>query len=95
MSVASPLLTDDEPSPVALDRADGASPFVILCDHAGNRLPRALGTLDLSQDELGRHIAWDIGAGAVAARLGALLDAPVVQQRYSRLVIDCNRAPGH
>jgi predicted N-formylglutamate amidohydrolase len=27
--------------------------------------------------------------------LGALLDAAVVLQRYSRLVIDCNRAPDH
>lgn len=89
------LLDADEPSPVALDRRDGASPFVILCDHAGNRLPRALGTLGLGEADLGRHIAWDIGAGAVAALLGVALDAVVVKQVYSRLAIDCNRAPGH
>lgn len=89
------LLDTSEPPPVALERRDGASPFLILCDHAGNRLPRALGTLGLGDADLCRHIAWDIGAGAVAALLGAELDAAVVQQRYSRLAIDCNRVPGH
>jgi predicted N-formylglutamate amidohydrolase len=54
-------------------------------------LPRALGTLGLSEDERARHIAWDIGALGVAQRLAATLDAPLVWQRYSRLVIDCNR----
>jgi predicted N-formylglutamate amidohydrolase len=95
MNIETPLLDRDEPSPVAMEREGGASPFVILCDHAGHRIPRALGTLGLPESELSRHIAWDIGAGAVATRLGALLDAPVIRQTYSRLVIDCNRAPGH
>jgi predicted N-formylglutamate amidohydrolase len=95
MSVLRSLLAPDEPAPVVLDRRDGASPFVILCDHAGNSLPRALGSLGLAERELRRHIAWDIGAGAVAARLGGLLDAAVLRQHYSRLAIDCNRAPDH
>jgi predicted N-formylglutamate amidohydrolase len=54
-------------------------------------LPRALGTLGLAAPDLVRHIAWDIGAGGVARRLAAALGAVVVWQRYSRLVIDCNR----
>jgi predicted N-formylglutamate amidohydrolase len=40
-----------------------------------------------------RHIAWDIGALAVARQVAAELDAPLVAQNYSRLVIDCNRDP--
>jgi predicted N-formylglutamate amidohydrolase len=40
------------------------------------------------------HIAWDIGVRGLGRRLGRALDAPFVHQRYSRLVIDCNRAPG-
>ena len=40
------------------------------------------------------HIAWDIGIGAVGALLAPMLDAPLVRQSYSRLVIDCNRKPG-
>jgi predicted N-formylglutamate amidohydrolase len=40
-----------------------------------------------------RHIAWDIGIAAVGRRLSRLLDAAVILQTYSRLVIDCNRDP--
>lgn len=89
---AAVLLAGDEPPSVHVAGGDQLSgPFVIVCDHAGNRLPRALGTLGLSAEDRQRHIAWDIGAGAVAARLGGLLNAPVITQTYSRLVIDCNR----
>jgi predicted N-formylglutamate amidohydrolase len=49
--------------------------------------------LGLPACELERHIAWDIGALAVATRVAAALDAPLVAQAYSRLVIDCNRDP--
>jgi predicted N-formylglutamate amidohydrolase len=84
------LLDKDEPPPFEVGGRDGASPFVVICDHAGRRLPRAL-DLGVSEAALGTHIAWDIGAGGVARRLATVLDAFVVLQRYSRLVIDCNR----
>ncbi len=89
------LLDDGEPPSFEVERRDGASPFVIICDHAGRRLPGALGSLGLSPEDLDRHIAWDIGARGVALGLAAELDAFVVCQRYSRLVIDCNRELGH
>ena len=89
--VASQILEEDEPSPFDVGGRDGQSPFVVACDHAGRRLPRSLGSLGLSANELASHIAWDIGAAAVARRLAILLDAFVACQRYSRLVIDCNR----
>ena len=41
-----------------------------------------------------RHIAWDIGIAGVCRHLADVLDATLVQQNYSRLVIDCNRTPG-
>jgi predicted N-formylglutamate amidohydrolase len=87
------LLAQDEFPPLEVQRGDGdgPSPFFIICDHAGKLIPRALGGLGLSASELERHIAWDIGAGGVARRLGASLGAHTVWQRYSRLVIDCNR----
>ena len=88
------LLRDDEPSPFEVTGRDGRSPFVVTCDHAGRLLPRSLGSLGLSATELASHIAWDIGAGGVARRLATLLDAFVACQRYSRLVIDCNRPLG-
>jgi predicted N-formylglutamate amidohydrolase len=87
------LLAADEPPPFAISGEHGQSPFVIVCDHAGRLVPRALGTLGVSAQDIERHIAWDIGAGAVSVRLGASLDAFVIRQRYSRLVIDCNRRP--
>ena len=85
------LLCHDELGPLDVQRRDGRSPFVIVCDHAGRLIPRSLGSLGLSDGELATHIAWDIGAAGVAQRLGAILDAHTVLQRYSRLVIDCNR----
>ena len=63
-----------------MDRADGASAFVLLVDHAGNRLPRALGSLGLTATDLCRHIAWDIGALGTARMMSALLDAPMLAQ---------------
>lgn len=66
---------------------------MIVCDHASNRVPRALGTLGLSAADLAGHIAWDIGAAAVARRLAGRLGAAAVLASYSRLVVDLNRAP--
>jgi predicted N-formylglutamate amidohydrolase len=87
------LLAADEPPPVLAERLDSTSPFVFVSDHAGRRLPRALGDLGLAASDLERHIAYDIGILPVARRLAAAFDAPLLAQTYSRLVIDCNRAP--
>jgi predicted N-formylglutamate amidohydrolase len=88
------LLAPDEPPPFTITNEDGQSPFVIVCDHAGKYLPRGLKMLGLPDAECERHIAWDIGAGAVACLLGEALGAVVIRQNYSRLAIDCNRTPG-
>jgi predicted N-formylglutamate amidohydrolase len=88
------LLADDEPGPVFEERPEGRSNFVIVVDHAGARIPRSLENLGLPDSELTRHIAWDIGALGLARLVSASLDAPLVAQNYSRLVIDCNRDPG-
>lgn len=87
------LLGADEPAPVEVLRPGGKSRFLLTADHAGRRIPRALGDLGLSAAALERHIAWDIGIAGVTRRLSTLLDAPAVLQVYSRLVIDCNRKP--
>ncbi len=88
-----PLLDPDEPHPVTLDNEAGRSVFFLTCDHAGRAIPRRLGGLGLPNRETFRHIAWDIGIGAVGRQLSRLLDATVILQTYSRLVIDCNRDP--
>lgn len=88
------ILAPDEPPPVLSRRRDGSSVYVIAVDHASRRIPRCLGSLGLSEVDLKRHIAWDIGALAVAEGVSEALDAPLVAQNYSRLVIDCNRRAG-
>ena len=87
------LLEADEPDPVELLHPTGASPFFLTCEHAGRRIPRRLGDLGLSEPDLSRHIAWDIGAAAVARQMSEKLQATLVLQTYSRLVVDCNRWP--
>lgn len=88
------LLGPGDPPPVAIRRGDGRSAFLLLGDHAGNALPAALGDLGLEEVARNRHIAWDIGVRALGERLADDLDAPLLLQPYSRLVIDCNRSPG-
>ncbi len=85
------LLAADEPAPVTVYNAGGKSPFLLLADHAGKLIPRALSRLGLLDAELHRHIAWDIGIAGLGRRLAQALDAVLIQQNYSRLVIDCNR----
>ena len=87
------LIAADEPPAFSEARLHGRSNFVIVVDHASARIPRSLSYLGVPQSELQRHIAWDIGALAVARYVSEALDAPMVAQNYSRLVIDCNRDP--
>ena len=87
------LLKPEEVPPVREFHAAGRSPFLLTCDHYGRLIPRTLGDLGLPESELVRHIAWDIGIAGVAEALSQHLDAHLIVQRYSRLVIDCNRPP--
>jgi predicted N-formylglutamate amidohydrolase len=88
------LVGEENVPPLHQFNAPGRSPFLLTADHYGRLIPPALGDLGLPEDELTRHIAWDIGIAGVAERLATLLDAHLIAQRYSRLVIDCNRPPG-
>ncbi|MGA8381473.1 MAG: N-formylglutamate amidohydrolase [Stellaceae bacterium] len=92
-AIPDPLLDPDEPDPAALDNEAGGSAFFLTCDHGGRAIPRRLGRLGLPEPETFRHIAWDIGVAAVGRLLSAQLDAALIVQEYSRLVIDCNRDP--
>jgi predicted N-formylglutamate amidohydrolase len=74
------LLGSADVPPVLEENPAGRSPFLLTCDHYGRAIPQSLGDLGLPESELSRHIAWDIGIAGVAEA-----------QRYSRLVIDCNR----
>ena len=89
--VDKPLLAADEPPPVTVQNAGGRSPLLLVADHAGVASPRGLGRLDIAVSEWRRHIAWDIGIAGLACMLSDALDATLIRQNYSRLVIDCNR----
>ena len=81
----------DSADAARVTNARGASPYVIVCDHASNFIPESFGALGLPQADLTRHIAWDPGALPAARELARLLDAPLVESCRSRLLIDCNR----
>lgn len=87
------LLGPGDPPPVEILRAGAPSPFFLTCEHAGRAFPRRLGTLGVAPADLERHITYDIGAAGVARGLSERLDAHLVLQTYSRLVVDCNRSP--
>ncbi|MHA6692418.1 N-formylglutamate amidohydrolase [Devosia sp. A449] len=84
-------MSSDGQAAVRVINARGTSPFVMVCDHASNRIPEKYGDLGLSHSERLSHIAWDPGALAVSLALSDRLDAPLVQSTVSRLIIDCNR----
>ena len=90
------LLNPQDSDPVRRIPAQaGGWPFVLVGDHAGSAIPQALGDLGLAAADRARHIAIDIGTQALGEELARRLGAPFVSQTYSRLVIDCNRDPGH
>ncbi len=65
--------------------------LVLVCDHASNNVPPEIGSLGLSEEDMRRHIAWDVGARGVTLGLARRLGAEAVLSTWSRLVIDPNR----
>ncbi len=86
------ILAPGEPPPFEVHNEAGGAPVLLLCDHAARFVPGALNNLGLSEAELSRHVAWDIGIAEVTRDLAQRLDAPAVLSHFSRLIIDPNRA---
>lgn len=78
---------------VEVTNPDGRCQIVLVCEHASNRFPDGFDALGLSNDLQKSHIAWDPGAIEVARHLSVMLDSPLVAQKVSRLLYDCNRPP--
>jgi predicted N-formylglutamate amidohydrolase len=93
MSAEGERLLGGADDPTITVNEEGHSSLFLVCEHAGRTIPKSLGSLGLPAHEFERHIAYDIGAEQVARGLSKRLDAPLVLQRYSRLVYDCNRPP--
>ena len=88
------LLTSTDPAPVEIVNPRGRSAVLLTCEHAGRQVPARLGGLGLEDRDLERHIGHDIGAEGLSRCLAGMLGATLILQRYSRLVIDCNRPLG-
>ncbi|MFL1516341.1 N-formylglutamate amidohydrolase [Pseudomonas prosekii] len=77
-----------------LSREASEHPLILVCEHASRFIPPALNDLGLNAEAARQHIAWDIGALALAERLAETLGATLLAANYSRLLIDLNR-PRH
>ncbi|MEL6684138.1 MAG: N-formylglutamate amidohydrolase [Pseudomonadota bacterium] len=73
--------------------SDRPGRWLVSCDHATNIIPDWVhgGDLGLPAADMGRHIAYDIGAAEVTRQLAGLLNSPAILSRFSRLVVDPNR----
>lgn len=80
-------------TPFFIHGANRQGRWLITCDHASNTVPPQVngGCLGLSPADMGRHIAYDVGAAGVALELARRLDGPAILSNFSRLVIDPNR----
>jgi predicted N-formylglutamate amidohydrolase len=87
-------LAAEDPEPVAVLNPQAVHGYLLIADHAGNAVPKAMNSLGLDEDTFVRHIAWDPGAGAVATGLADRWQATAVLAQYSRLIVDPNRPLG-
>ncbi|MDT8410336.1 MAG: N-formylglutamate amidohydrolase [Wenzhouxiangellaceae bacterium] len=70
--------------------------FLISAEHASNQVPKPWQHLFAGQRSvLDSHRGWDPGSGELARALAAALDAPLLEGRFTRLLIDLNRSAGH
>ena len=79
--------------PYRIVGAERPSRWLVTCDHAANTVPDFVGggSLGLPQEDMARHIAYDVGAAGLTEALAERLDAPAILSNFSRLVIDPNR----
>lgn len=85
------VLSSTEGPAFEIVNSESRNRIVLVCEHAGRAVPAVLQGLGLAPEDFDRHIAYDVGAAGVARAVAAALDAPLVLQPYSRLVVDSNR----
>ncbi|MEX2500185.1 MAG: N-formylglutamate amidohydrolase [Wenzhouxiangellaceae bacterium] len=70
--------------------------FLISAEHASNAVPSRWQHLFAERPEvLASHRGGDRGSGELARALAAALDAPLLEGKVTRLLIDLNRSAGH
>ncbi len=73
--------------------AEDDIPLFIFGDHASRHIPAEFSGLGLTEPDLTRHIAWDIGTKTIIQHLCAHFGCAGHIAGVSRLVIDINRDP--
>ncbi len=70
------------------------SGLLLICDHACSTVPTFVhpNQLGLGEEDLGRHISYDLGARELTLLLACRLGVRALLSTFSRLVIDPNRA---
>ena len=69
---------------------------LVTCEHGGNKIPPRWAALFRRQRaRLESHRGWDAGALTLARKLAKALDAPLVANTTSRLLVDLNRSEHH
>ena len=68
------------------------TPLFIFGDHASRYIPEKYGNLGLKDEDLCRHIAWDIGTEVIVRELCKIFKCSGQIASVSRLLIDLNRA---
>ncbi len=94
IDVLSLMQMRDWPEPIEIINGNARSGLVLICEHASRHIPAEYAGLGLSDANLERHIAWDIGAGEITRLLAERLGATAFLGAYSRLLIDLNRPLG-
>ncbi len=65
--------------------------ILFIADHASNLIPNSLKNIDLKENQLNSHIAYDLGVKELCVNLSSLLNSKYIMGEYSRLIIDLNR----
>jgi len=86
--------TAEWPEPIEILNEDSDCEIVLICEHAANHIPPEYDRLGVTDEDLQRHIAWDVGAAAVTRGLAQALGASAFLGTYSRLLVDLNRPFG-
>jgi predicted N-formylglutamate amidohydrolase len=73
--------------------AAGTGGILFTCEHASNRVPRPWRLRPADRRLLTTHWGYDIGARPLTIELARLARGTAVLSRFSRLLIDPNRAP--
>jgi len=70
--------------------------IIVSCEHASRQVPDSYRWIFTGHENLlSSHRGYDAGSLVFARRLAAILGAPLISGRWTRLLVDLNRSIGH